>query len=144
MGRLDRGDEDQSVWIRTTTSRLSRFVDETVEGPGRSRVVGNILDGDLPSGVTEVDWRELSVDLHVRTPLTEREADVYVLHHRFGLDRAEIAAELSLSPNTVDNHLQRVRDIESEMKELVINTVESLDLTKDVAETIADVEYVGD
>lgn len=142
-GRLDGGDGGSSLWIQTSPDRLREFVDATVESSGRCRTVGDRLDGDLPAGVSEVNWRELSVDLHVRTPLTEREADVYVLHQRFGLDRAEIAAELSISPNTVDNHLQRVRNIESEMTQLVVDTVESLGLVKDVAETIADVEYVG-
>lgn len=143
LGRLERADEAPAVWIRTSPDRLEEFVDDTVDGSGRSRPVGNRLDGDLPSGISAVDWRELSVDLHVRTPLTEREADVYVLHQRFGLDRAEIATELSLSPNTVDNHLQRVRNIESEMTQLVVDTVESLGLVEAVAETITDVEYVG-
>lgn len=143
LGRLDRGDGVPAVWIRTSPDRLREFVDGTIEAGGRCRPSGDYLDGDLPPGVSEVDWRELSVDLHVRTPLTEREADVYILHRRFGLDRAEIAAELSISPNTVDNHLQRVRNIESEMTKLVVDTVESLGLVREVAETIADVEYVG-
>jgi hypothetical protein len=143
-GRLDRGEGVSALWIQTSPNRLRTLVDATVETSGRCRTVENCLDGDLPADVSEVDWRELSVDLHVRTPLTEREADVYVLHQRFGLNRSEIAAELSISPNTVDNHLQRVRNIESEMTQLVVDTVESLGLVQDVAETIADIEYVGD
>jgi len=143
MGRIDGDVAASPTWFRTASERLSELVDQPVDSCGRDQLDVRTVESGLPDGFVSVDWRELAVDLNVRTPLTEREADVYVLHHQFGLDRTEIATTLSLSPNTVDNHLQRVRSIESEMTQLVVDTVESLGLVEDVAETITGVEYVG-
>jgi hypothetical protein len=96
--------------------------------------------GELPEGAREVDWCQISVDLHVRTPLTRREADVYVLRRWFGLERSEIARELDISPNTVDNHLQNVKDIDDEMTKLVVNTIRALDIEDSVLSALPDVE----
>ncbi|WP_256391540.1 sigma factor-like helix-turn-helix DNA-binding protein [Natronoarchaeum rubrum] len=96
--------------------------------------------GELPEGAREVDWCQISVDLHVRTPLTRREADVYVLRRWFGLGRSEIARELEISPNTVDNHLQNVKDIDDEMTELVVNTIRALDIEESVLSALPGVD----
>jgi DNA-binding CsgD family transcriptional regulator len=99
--------------------------------------VGLRMDGNLISEVRPADWRQYAVNLHVRTPLARREADVYVLHNWFGLGRKGIASELGISPNTVDNHLQKVRGIDEEMTDLVLNTIEALNLTEQVREEIS-------
>lgn len=143
-GRFEGGRDDAPIWVSVPVDRTTDLVGERVESRGRCRLAADLVRPDLPSYVSVVDWRERSVDLNVRTPLTKREADVYVLRRWFGLERVEIADELEISPNTVDNHLQRVRDIDSEMTRLVVNTAQSLDLVEDVAETLPGIEYVGD
>lgn len=143
-GRLEGSEDADRTWIRIPTDHTADFLGDRVESGGRCRLAADLVRPDLPEYVAVVDWRERAVDLNVRTPLTKREADVYVLHRWFGLDRTGIAEELSISPNTVDNHLQRVRDIDSEMTQLVADTARSLGLVEEVAENIPEIEYVGD
>jgi len=107
---------------------------ESVDSVDRVRLR---MDGNLIDEVRPADWRQYAVNLHVQTPLTRREADVYVLHNWFGLGRKGIASELGISPNTVDNHLQKVRSIDEEMTDLVLNTIEALNLTEQVREEIS-------
>lgn len=141
-GRFERRDGD-SLWVSVPAAKVVDLVGERVDSGGRCRFAADLVEPELPAYVSTVDWRARAVDLHVRTPLTKREADVYVLHRWFGLDRTGISDELDISPNTVDNHLQRIRNIDSEMIQLVADTVESLGLAEDVAESIPGVEYVG-
>jgi hypothetical protein len=143
-GRVEGGPEDETLWVGIPIERTADLVGERIESSGRCRLAADLIRSELPSYVSHVDWRERAVDLNVRTPLTKREADVYVLRRWFGLDRTQIADELGISPNTVDNHLQRVKDIDSEMTRLVVDTAQSLGLVEDIAETLPGIKYVGD
>jgi len=139
-GRVVEDGADELRWVVLPTETVADLAGDE-EPTSVERVPLRDWDrGELPDGAREVDWCQLAVDLHVRTPLARREADVYVLRRWFGLGRSEIANELEISPNTVDNHLQNVADIDDEMTELVVNTIRALGLADPVLAALPDAE----
>ncbi|WP_135855094.1 helix-turn-helix transcriptional regulator [Halorussus salinus] len=142
-GRLSQAGETGIEWVTYSAEVLDRVVpDHEFSRPGRLDFTQLSADQRrvLQNAATQRDWRELAVDLHVKTPLTNREADVYVLRQWFALNRREIADQLDISPNTVDNHVQRVKEIDGEMIELVSNTIQYFDIAEEVAAEVSQVE----
>ena len=137
-GRVVADSHTEERWIAIPSESVERIAGTDDLTDTNCVPLRELAPDELPDGATDTDWRQLAVDLQVKTPLTQREADVYVLCRWFGLERGEIATTLDISPNTVDNHLQNVKDIDDEITELVINTIEALDLTDPVLSALPD------
>ena len=59
-----------------------------------------------PSSISELEFNELNIQVEkLITSLPERQKQVYVLHKENGLTYSEIAEQLGISKNTVENHM---------------------------------------
>jgi RNA polymerase sigma-70 factor, ECF subfamily len=68
---------------------------------------GSIIQNS-PSTVSEFEYNELDIQVKkLITNLPERQRQVYILHKEEGLSYSEIAAQLGISKNTVENHMVR-------------------------------------
>jgi len=74
---------------------------------------------------TEFEYKELSGKLdEAIAKLPSRQREVYILHKVNGLKYNEIAAQLKISVNTVENHMSRaLKSIRNELKDFTLITI---------------------
>jgi RNA polymerase sigma-70 factor (family 1) len=74
---------------------------------------------------TELEYKELSGKLdEAIAKLPGRQREVYVLHKVKGLKYSEIAANLKISVNTVENHMSRaLKSLRKELKDFTLITI---------------------
>jgi RNA polymerase sigma-70 factor (ECF subfamily) len=59
-----------------------------------------------PNAICQIEFNELSIQAEkLISNLPERQKQVYLLHREEGLTYAEIAEQLGISKNTVENHM---------------------------------------
>jgi DNA-directed RNA polymerase specialized sigma24 family protein len=99
-------------FVLIPTDLLGRISDEHEHVPGE--IALGMLDADAyfdaVDDFQEIAADELVDDLEEQTVYSRREAQMVVFHGWFDMGRQEIARELSVAPNTVDNHLRAARD----------------------------------
>lgn len=62
-----------------------------------------------------MEYEERAADLHERTVLSRREAEVYALKE-LGLSHQEVGDELGIAKNTVDEYSRRIREARQEAR----------------------------
>jgi len=76
-----------------------------------------------PIGISELEYNELKGQVdNLISKLPERQKQVYLLHREQGLTYPEIAVRLSISKNTVENHMVKaLHSLRRQMSHSLIN-----------------------
>lgn len=68
----------------------------------------NPLIDSAPSAISQVEYNELNKQVEkLIAQLPERQKQIYRLHREEGLSHSEIATQLGISKNTVENHMAK-------------------------------------